>query len=333
MGRLTQTEIDKIDEKKVEAAAAAQKNKDQENQKKLEDAAKQQAIVKQQEQDRRLAQDAKISSYGYNPKKVIYITKNEADWKTGYDINDKILLYSENDLSFSVAQTYEDPIAEIMAAARGTIAGKIVNGFAGVAEFSSIFTNTRLMTEYTGAKAWKNSSQISFDLQFNFYMGMADAYDGRTEVYNPIAALANIFLPKVVSTVAVHGPGPSYADILTKQGQASIDAIKDTVNTFWEKITKKFNAIGGQTDALTNELKSKATSASDYVSNNSAGNISIRIGNIYSFDNVLPIDFTFSFSKETDSKGFPIYGSCSIHCETFKMATTKSIPIKPVNIL
>jgi hypothetical protein len=292
--------------------------------------AKQKTIA--EEKDRRLLQDAKISSYGYNPKKVIYITKNGADWKTGYTIADKIVLYTENDLSFSVAQSYEDPIAEIMTAARGTIAGKIINGFAGVAEFSSIFTNTRLMTEYTGAKAWKNSSQIAFDLQFNFYMGMADAYDGKTEVYNPIAALANVFLPKVVSTLAIHGPGPSYVDILTKQGQASIDALKDTVNTFWETITTKYNAVGGQTDALAKELTSKRTGASDYISTNSAGNINIRIGNIYSFYNVLPIDFTFSFSKETDSNGFPIYGSCSIHCETFKMATTESIPQKPVNI-
>jgi hypothetical protein len=296
------------------------------------------------------------TDYNYNPNKIVTITKFSKSWSDGFFIPSNLQLYAENDINFSINQTYEDPFEEIMNAAKGTLIGSIAQGFAGLAEFSSLMTNTRIMTRFSNAKAWKSSSQISFDLQFSFFMGMTGEYNGLKEVYLPMMALAHVFLPTMKGPMQILGPGPSYASILALQGDQIFKNVTSEVDGFFQTIGKLATAVADKVKADISKNKTLITTAGDaaqallngivdntkttietpssdmYMGKNNnvdnGGDISIRIGKIYSFDNVLPIDFSYSFSKETDDGGFPIYGTCSIHCETFKIGVANDLPYR-----
>jgi hypothetical protein len=306
--------------------------------------------------------DLNSEAYVANSNKVVNITLKSQDWKdlaksNKIDIAKNLELYLEQDFSFDIHQDYEDPLAEIMAAAKGSLLGSVVNGLQGVVDLASLATNVKNITTLSGAKAWKGSSQVSFDLQFNFYMGMTGAYSGKTEVYNPIRALGYIFLPH--SNGFLTAPGPSYADLLSNQAKTvlrGIDpAIKD-LESFGVDVAKAlteaartavrpgsvFDWAGIAQQQVLRENRDKAwkvLKASIDETNNqvalteknlTSGNvIAITIGKIYQFDSILPISFQYSFSKEMDSEGWPISGKCSIHCETMLIGTTDSI--KEVN--
>jgi len=245
----------------------------------------------------------------YNPNKIVKILDGKVDWKTASgikDIPEDLELYLENDLSVSVTNQYEDPIKEILEAAKDAnkFVSKVVDVAKLVNEVAGLIGNVRLTTKYTGAQAWTGSSPLSFNLSFNFYMGMADAWDGKTEVYLPIAALGRIFMATTAGGLFLKGPGPSYAAILTQMGQS-----------IWNNIT------GANPDANT-EARAFEQSGVDKVSGYVLGKIiSIQIGNIYKFNSVIPKNFSYSFSKETDANGYPISGSCSVTCETVYVAT------------
>jgi len=253
----------------------------------------------------------------YNPNKLVVLTKGGSDWKLGYDIAPNIRLYLENDVSISVNQTYEDPLKEIMEAMKSTKLGKLAADFAGVAEIGTLISGTRLMTKYVGSKAWKTSSQLDFSLSFNFYMGMAGKWEGRTEVYNPIAALGNVFLPKVTSGITIAGPGPSYADILSTQAKS---ILKDLTGA---DITNFANLQSESTAAQKTEQSTVHKVMKEMMTKNA---VSVTIGKVYNFKSVLPMSFEYSFSKETDTEGYPISGSVNIKCETFQIGTSDDLP-------
>jgi len=266
-------------------------------------------------------------SYSQNSNKIVTISKGTTDWKSSYaqepyKIPDNLVLYMENDISFQLHQDYEDPIAEIAEAVKRTKLGKIVNGIMGVTEAAALATNVRAMTEYTGAKAWKSSSQITFDLQFSFFMGMTGEYSGLKEVYLPISALGAIFLPSIENGF-LRGPGPSYSDVLSSQAKHILLGLKPSLDKIFGLQIPSLNdvkeagiAAGKLNTDAEKELKSDKN------------NISIKIGNIYNFTSILPMNFTYSFSRETDSEGYPISGSCSINCETMLIGTSKILPPK-----
>jgi hypothetical protein len=299
-----------------------------------------------------------MSDYDYslNDNKKVTITRGGADWKSGLyadpteGIPSGLALYLENDFSLTMHQDYEDPLREISEAAKKTKLGSIINSIAGVGEAASLITNIRVQTEYTGAKAWKKSSQLSFDLAFSFYMGMAGVYDGRREVYLPISALAQIFLPKrKKDSVLIEGPGASYGELLSSMGKAVFLGMSPGLNTLVEQTKKENVGIGlvtlvgmstheqkialdtRATNILSSALSKAASGAStgadavqqsNYNDKTKSRFIGVKIGNLYNFSSILPINFSYSFSKETDDGGFPIYGNCSVHCETMLIATS-----------
>jgi hypothetical protein len=245
----------------------------------------------------------------YNENKIVYILDGGKSWKTANDIKeipDALELYLENDLSVSVTNQYEDPIKEILEAAKDAnkFVSKVVDVAKLVNQVAGLIGNVRLTTKYTGAQAWTGSSPLSFNLSFNFYMGMADEWDGKTEVYLPIAALGRIFMATTVGGLFLKGPGPSYAAILTQMGQS-----------IWNNIT-------GSSPNPEQEASAFQKGGVEAVAGKVLGKIiSIQIGKIYKFNNVIPKNFSYSFSKETDAHGYPISGSCSVTCETVYVAT------------
>lgn len=66
-----------------------------------------------------------------------------------------------------------------------------------------------------GFQVWKNSQPISTSLTFKFYMGMAGAYNGKTEVVDPIKCLMALSLPTVTTAGILVPPGPSILNLLT----------------------------------------------------------------------------------------------------------------------
>jgi hypothetical protein len=267
-------------------------------------------------------------SYSQNDNKIVTISKGTTDWKSAYSTNpykipSNLVLYMENDISFQLHQDYEDPISEIAEAVRRTKLGKIVNGIMGVTDAAALITNVRAMTKYTGAKAWKSSSQITFDLQFSFFMGMTGEYSGLKEVYLPISALGKIFLPSVQDGL-LRGPGPSYSDLLSTQAKNVLLGLKASIDTIFSLQIPSLADVkeAGVKAGVLNAVAENALKLDD------KNNISIKIGNIYNFTSILPMNFTYSFSRETDSEGYPISGSCSINCETMLIGTSKILPSK-----
>jgi uncharacterized protein YqkB len=278
------------------------------------------------------AEAVRLADLGINTYRLVQISRSsdgkDISWKDQLGPNmiaKNLELILEDDISFTINNTYEDPIAEILNAAKKTKVGSMVQGFLGLANFSSLFTNTRIMTKFTAAKAWKTSSQLSFSLRFNFYMGMAGEYSGKTEVYNPIRALGYIFLPRVTSGIQILGPGPSYSSMISDQGKVVYDALQKTVdgwaiNFFGDDAAKQFDSIvNGIGNAVKGTLPSEDATG--------GGRIRLTVGknNVINFSKILPMDFTYSFSKDLDSDGFPISGSCTIACETLYLGHAGSI--------
>lgn len=246
-----------------------------------------------------------------NPNKIVKISKGkpaaENNWKSldGINrVNDAFQLYMENDITLSVNNDYEDPFKEIIEQAKKTKFGsKIVDAYNTGNELLNITSGIRLQTEYTGAEAWKGSSKIEFDLSFNFYMGSIGLWSGREEVYNPIAALGALFMPRKIGPL-VKGPGPSYAEVL---GNNVADLVQSLLNP--------------NQDVASDRWKNQISALPDV--------IAIDIGGIYSFESVIPKNFSFSFSKDLDDKGFPISGQASVHLETTTTGTsTRYLPRK-----
>jgi len=250
------------------------------------------------------------STFTPNPNKVVNLKQGKGSWKD-FEVNkiaqihNNIQLYLENDISLDVKNEYEDPFKEIIEAAKKTKIGAAVTGvFQAINEVSAITTGVRLQTEYTGAKAWKGSSKIEFSLSFNFYMGSAGIWSGKEEVYNPIAALGKMFMPRRVTELGawadnglfIKGPGPSYVEILGKIGA-------DLITTWAEPDAAALNTQRNKFE-------------------NFPGIISITIGQLYNFNSVLPQSFSFSFSKDLDNKGYPISGTVTVALETVTTGTS-----------
>jgi hypothetical protein len=250
------------------------------------------------------------STFTPNANKVVNLKQGGLSWKevavnTIAQIDNKIQLYLENDISLDVKNEYEDPFKEIIEAAKKTKFGAAVTGvLQAVNEISAITSGVRLQTEYTGAKAWKGSSKIEFSLSFNFYMGSAGIWSGKEEVYNPIAALGKMFMPRrvteggkvITNGLFIKGPGPSYVEILGNIGA-------DLINTWASPDPTALNAQKAKFENL-------------------PGIISITIGQLYNFNSVLPQSFSFSFSKDLDNKGYPISGTVTVALETVTTGTS-----------
>ena len=85
---------------------------------------------------------------------------------------------------------------------------------AGFLESLGLPGNVRYQTDLSLLPAWQGTSPVKLEsITFNFQMGMAGDWDARTEVYNPVIALAAANLPRREGA-RLYGPLPSQEFVL-----------------------------------------------------------------------------------------------------------------------
>lgn len=87
--------------------------------------------------------------------------------------------------------------------------GSLSRRYAGIG-FSSQF-------KQFGLQVFKSVQPVAFTINLSFWMGMAEAFSGRTEVVNPMRKLINLSLPREVGdTGNLELPGPTLIDLISE---------------------------------------------------------------------------------------------------------------------
>jgi hypothetical protein len=205
--------------------------------------------------------------------------------------------------------------------------------------------NVRYQTKLSNIPAWNGTSPVRLSsFTFRFYMGMAEAWDGRTEVYNPTVALYSMCLPSGGAGF-LRGPLPSTAYIYGSIGAAMAGAVSSQFNesaansgmfypvkytpgdksdwresdkavreTKAEQIAYNFEkTITGMVDKFEKSLFSMISGW--------GGLISLGVGR-FTFPAMIVKDTSMRFSRDTDENGFPIWGEVTWSgCEAIMVAT------------
>ena len=264
-------------------------------------------------------------------------------------------LYLEDDISFSATNTYEDPLQKIKEVMNSSPLGETINGLSALAGVAMAATGFRLQTRFSALEAWTQSSKLSFSTKFKFNIGSIGVYSGLVEVYTPIVQLGAICLPWADGAI-MKGPGPSFTALMTAFGKDFMNTFTgkaSEIKTAADDASKKASAAqttsgdggseGGTNQLTKTEIDAKITKATKEteklttptpettsVNENSLSGrmIHFRIGpKGRLFDSkqypggFIPKDFSYTFSKELDSKGYPISGFVSISWQSFVMAT------------
>lgn len=139
-----------------------------------------------------------------------------------------------------------------------------------------------------GAQIWQNTEPINFTLDFKFYKGITEANDARLEVYNPMKALQKLPLP-------IEGSSASEFDL-----PVSITNLIPPGPSF-------LNVLG--------------------LSDTSALNISIQVGNIINIPKVIVKRAQPTYSNEVDENGYPLWGMINLEVSSLYTATTSMIDL------
>jgi hypothetical protein len=264
----------------------------------------------------------------YNQNKLVKIYIGGVPWNS---VGESIIapgleLYLENDFSPSFNNEWGNPMEDLMTAF-GKTAG-VVESIKNAGEMLGIIPpNVRWLTKFSNVQAWKKTSPISFNLRFNFFMGQAGVWEGRREVYNPIAVLARACLPKELSNGGfLQGPGLSFPEAMTYALSTQFAALKQAFGGNSSTTNDHVPTTGVSNDTT------KASAASNFLENQltsaASKTVKVVVGSILSFKYCLAKNCTWNFSKEIDDQGFPISGSISIDFETYTVAIDKDIPIR-----
>lgn len=164
--------------------------------------------------------------------------------------------------------------------------------------------NVRYQTDLSYIPAWQSTSPVKLEsLTFKFTMGMAGVWDARTEVYNPVVALASVNLPfhKKGGSSALTGPLPTQESVIG----TVIGGLLDTVNTnMGSGADSAFNFETALSGAMQTAEKAAFKM---YYSGNWTGIWSATLGKMRLPDFYIK-GTSYSFSTETDENGFPIAG-------------------------
>ena len=146
-----------------------------------------------------------------------------------------------------------------------------------------------------GFQVWTGTDPLSVSLNVSFRMGSTNKNDGRTEVWLPTIALASLTLPQEdpenKSGIGLYAPGPSMASLFGRN--------EDT------------EAVGG-TDT---QYRVKV--------------ISIDIGSVIRFDNIIIKRAEPTFSSNIDEKGYPIWSKVNLTIDTITTATVELLTKMP----
>lgn len=216
-------------------------------------------------------------------------------------------LYLEEDLSIQVTNTYEDPLQKLKDTIGSSGIGKAVtNVIDTVNTATAMTTGVRLTTRFSSPEAWLKTSKLKFSTKFSFAMGSNDLWSGKEEVYLPIKKLGEVCLPQLPANgILLKGPGPSYASMLQAMGRSLFSGV-----------------TGEQTSQLSeNEITNNEKGTSSGIIHIEIGDGKILKTRDQMPGGVVPKDFSYTFSKEMDSNGYPISGTATIQWESFVIAT------------
>jgi hypothetical protein len=245
-------------------------------------------------------------------------------------------LVLDKDITVNASSKFEPALKNVMDKARGSSLGKAANFLtkgsqiagtlsansegdraSALAKLSVMPPNVRYQTSLVYLPAWESTAPMELDsITFHFHMGICGEYDGRTEVYNPVIALASVNLPKREGESKLRGPLPSVAVVY---GQLAAE-ISEIASAQAKSATSGMNAQDIEA-AFDKALGGVETKMEAFYTDGFSGVLNIRIGTRLDFELVTVAKTSYTFSQETDDNGYPIKGSV-----TWSNITTCKVP-------
>lgn len=214
----------------------------------------------------------------------------------------EVPMYLGEDLNIKTSSQYSAPFASMQesAASLGLMvqtAGAALEGVGNRFQFGSLenlgnrAASTSFQNQNSAFQLWKFSDPVSFSFSVKFFLGIADLYHAKREVYYPSLRLMSLVLPTVRNT--------EYAG-----GRVSVNQLippGPTISNFVE-----------------------ASTGRSY-ENNVGKSYSIYIGKILRLSNIIIKDVEATFSHEVDTEGYPITSTVRMSIETQQVGTTNMI--------
>lgn len=230
---------------------------------------------------------------------VSYLSKNaDTVFKYGNDY-EEIPMYLGEDLNVRTSSQYSRPFQSmqesaanlgLMVQTAGAITQRVGQSidFGFLERAGSSLSNTTFQSEHSAFQLWKFSDPISFSFTVKFFLGIADIYDAKIEVYYPTLRLMSLVLPSIragrrsgIGQIAnMVAPGPTVADFLDQA------------------------------------FEGRSITGNSY---------SIYIGKTLRLNDIIIKEVDSTFSHEVDERGFPIYSVVRISIETQRVGTTNII--------
>jgi hypothetical protein len=284
-----------------------------------------------------------------NPNKVIHLTFSGKDWKTAFGpdlIAPGIVLTLNEEVKVTAESKYGNVLGDMVEKFKNSTPGKAMaaiqklsSAAAGVqsaldaskstsaapednaknrggllSKMQVLPPNSRYQTTLSNIPAWQDTEPLHFsEFTFKFFLGMAGAWDGRTEVYNPVIALSTVNLPYPIDgTGRLEGPLPSYSFVYAKLGTDIVSAV---TNAAVAAYSNPENTSGGS--AVADNLFEKALddAANGFgkrlwkmLDEGYPGIIVASVGTRLKLPPFIVASTSYKFSQDTDDKGFPIWG-------------------------
>jgi hypothetical protein len=194
--------------------------------------------------------------------------------------------------------------------------------------------NVRYQTKLQTLPAWEETSPLELNaFKFRFYMGMAGAWDARTEVYNPAIALMKVNQPIELSAGVLRGPLPSTAFVYGVIGKA----FASTAVGIARDLATNPNAAGIKTNEgaayafeglLNNAMATFENQLFSAIKQWPGwGLVQVSIGR-FDFPLMSVARTRVTFSPDTDEHGFPIWADVDwSDCKSIEIATANQIPL------
>lgn len=214
----------------------------------------------------------------------------------------EIPMFLGEDLSIKTSSQYAQPFQSMQEKAfdiglavqtAGAVVEQVTEGTSleGLRSGARSLRQTTFQNQNSAFQIWKYSDPVSFSFTVKFFLGIADIYNARLEVYYPTLRLMEIVLPEVYNANqssfgrlwSMKAPGPDMKDFLDQ------------------------------------------TTSSSGPSSSTGLGYSIYIGRTVRLPDIIIKDVESTFSHEVDTLGYPIHSTVRMTIETQRVGTTNMI--------
>ena len=248
------------------------------------------------------------------------------------------VLALDEDVSFAAESEYKAALADLLDDLKKSTPGKAFNAMrkasaivqgvsssmnegtaaptdgdrrSAIANMAIMPPNVRYQTSMTNLKAWESVKplQIFSSVTFKFYMGIAGAWDGRTEVYNPVIALSTVNLPEKrdPSGIALQGPLPSVPYVYGQLAGTAAKIARDAASSAFASGSQDDNSQYAFESAINDAMGQMERDMFSMMSG-WRGMINLQVGNRIKLPTFTVKKTNVTFSRDTDDKGYPIWG-------------------------